>query len=198
VTQNATVAKDFASVTSSLGNGDINGAQTAFTALQNDMQAAQGGTVGSDFENIQNAVQSGDMNTAQSSLASFAKDLAMTATSSSNPLAPGGTLFQDIRSLQVAFQPGNTQNAQAAFTSAQSDLSAAAQNAPASSSSTPTQFLAEESVVEGLAGAPSSTDAASMQQATTMSILQSLQTSSSGYGGSTGFSVTPEMVATSF
>jgi hypothetical protein len=197
VSQNATVRQDFALVKTALGKGDMTGAQTAFAALQKDMQAAQGGSAGSDLNAIQSAVQTGDLTTAQSSLASFAKDLAMSATSGNNPLAPGSTLFQDIRSLQVAFQSGNLQSSQDAFSAAQDNLSSAATSAQGNSSTgVDPELEADQTILQGLGGTPMATGSETMLQASTLSILQSLQASSSpGDGGTTGFAVTPQMLA---
>jgi hypothetical protein len=189
VTQNATVSQDFESVQNSLGAGNVSGAQTAFATLQQDMQTAQGGAVGSDLQAMGSAVQSGNLGTAQNTLTAFAKDVALAATSGSNPLTPGSTLFTDIRSLQVAFQSGNT-------ASAQNDLTAASQTAQAAGTgSVPTQFAEEEAVIGGLAGAPSLMDGGSMQVAASTSILRSLQTAgSTDDEDSTGFTVTPAML----
>ncbi len=134
VTQNASVKRDFHSVTASVLTGNLADAQTAMNSLTSRLQ---GGSVGADagsqtgssstqLASVQSAVASGNMAQAQSSLRAFSVGLAMAATADSNTVASGSQSFSDIRALQAAFQTGNVSSAQTALSSAQTNLASAA------------------------------------------------------------------------
>lgn len=77
--------KDFKSLASALQSNNLQGAQSAFSALQSDLQNTQVGTnspfldpnsqLGKDFTALQNALSSNDLKSAQSAFATLRQDL---------------------------------------------------------------------------------------------------------------------------
>jgi len=140
VTQNASVKRDFHSVTAAVLSGNLADAQTAMTSLTSRLQGgsvgadagSQAGSSSSQLASVQSAVASGNMAQAQSSLRAFSVGLAMAATADSNTVASGSQSFSDIRALQAAFQTGNVSTAQSALSSAQTNLASAAESVDSS------------------------------------------------------------------
>jgi hypothetical protein len=133
------IRQDFNQLASALQSGDLSGAQSAFSNLQQLLQGRQTGsnassngpsTIQTDFAAVGQALQSGDLNQAQNIFSQLQKDLqaarqAPTApptdgdqyvpSSSQSGLSAVQQVQQDFAQLNSALQSGDLSGAQSAF-----------------------------------------------------------------------------------
>jgi hypothetical protein len=140
--------EDFKALGQALQSGDLKGAQSAFQALENDIQqsqaamqsssaAGQNNPIAQDMNTIQQALQSGNLDAAKQAFQDLQQRLAAhhghhhhhhaaAATSGTADNDAGTSISQLLQSLGNALNSGNTSAAQQAFTNLQNTLQQAA------------------------------------------------------------------------
>ena len=115
--------QDFQALQQALANGDLSGAQSAFSALQQLFQGA-GGAAGA----AASGTAGSGTNTASSVLAASAASGSSTGSATASPLS------SDWAALGQALSSGNLQGAQSAFAQLQTDFRSALQSVAGASS----------------------------------------------------------------
>jgi hypothetical protein len=131
------IRQDFNQLASALQSGDLSGAQSAFSSLQQLLQGRQSNassngpsTIQTDFASLGQALQSGDLNQAQNVFSQLQKDLQAARQAPAAPPAGGDQYVpstvkqvqQDFAQLNSALQSGDLSGAQSAFASLQQTL----------------------------------------------------------------------------
>lgn len=143
--------QDYSQLASSLQNGDLTDAQSAYTNLQDLTQAYQGdsssdspNTVQTDFATLGQDLQSGNLTQAQSDFAQLQSDLqaptqpasgSSDATQAPAP-SPAQQVQQDYAELSSALGTGNLTTAQSAFTALEQALQTQSGSTTSTASST--------------------------------------------------------------
>ncbi|MCL5021485.1 MAG: hypothetical protein M1339_07505 [Bacteroidetes bacterium] len=196
------IRKQFMQLQKALQSGDLSGAQSAYTSIEDSLKGAGSsqsplsGTnqASTDFQALGQALQSGDMSSAQSVLATFQQDMqaagqaGASGTGSTHRRRGGhfsGAMAQqmkDFKSLASALQSGDATSAQSALSSFLQDI----QNN--SSSSNP--FTANSSVSTDLQNVQSALQSGSVStaQSAFSSLMQALVPPGMGANGSSGSS----------
>jgi hypothetical protein len=190
------VKSDFAALGKALNSGDLTTAQTAFTTLQSDLQAAgqtqsgqqTGATsqLSADLAALGKAIQSGNVSDAQKAFQTLQKDMQQarkahhhhdggsaqnTQNTTSNP-------FSDLAAIGNALQSGDLSGAQSAFATLQQDTGTSSGQSTTSTTSTPGTDLT------ALSSALQSGNLSDAQNAFA-TLMQDLQNSIATVGGST-------------
>jgi hypothetical protein len=157
------IRQDFRQLASALQSGDLTDAQSAYSSIQQVLQANQGSstagspnTLQSDFAAVGQALQAGDLSTAQSAFAQLKSDASGHSRGvQSSPPPPAQDQYaaspppsqntaqetlQDYAQLASAVQSGDLTDAQTAYTSLQQLLQSS--QSPAVSSNIQTDFTA--------------------------------------------------------
>jgi hypothetical protein len=133
--------QDYTQLASDLQSGNLNGAQSDYTNLQQLVQAYQGpaksdSAIQSDFATLGQDLQSGNLTQAQSEFSQLQSDLASAAQpQTQNPVRQ---VRQDYGQLASALQSGNLTDAQSAFAALQQALQTQSETASTASSTTST------------------------------------------------------------
>jgi outer membrane protein assembly factor BamD (BamD/ComL family) len=142
--------QDYSQLASSLQNGDLTDAQSAYTNLQQLVQANQGASsdstnaVQTDFATLGQDLQSGNLTQAQSDFAQLQSDLqaptqsatASSDTTQASTLSPAQQVQQDYAELSSALGSGNLTSAQSAFTALEQALQTQSGSTTSTASST--------------------------------------------------------------
>lgn len=131
--------QDYAHLASDVQNGDLADAQSAYSSLQQLVQAYQGpsssnSTIQNDFAALGQDLQNGTVSATQSAFSQLQSDLEAAGPAQTRPLTPAQQVRQDYAQLASALQRGDLSGAQSAFGALQQAL----QTQPESSTAGPT------------------------------------------------------------